>query len=73
MGNTPAGRPNLSKPLIMGAVLAVLGVVLFLVIYIALAESEAIIRLFVAMCVPPAVIAAIIGVYVLVARPGNSQ
>lgn len=73
MGNTPAGRPNLSKPLIMGAVLAVLGVVLFLVIYIALAESEAVIRLFVAMCVPPAVIASIIGVYVLVARPGSSQ
>jgi hypothetical protein len=72
MSNTPAGKPNFSKPLVAGVALAIVAVVLFLGIYIALAGTEPIIRLFVAMCVPPAVIAAVIGVYVLIARPGNS-
>lgn len=71
MSNTPVGKPNLSKPLVAGLVLAVVGVILFLGIYIALADSEPVVRLLVAMCVPPAVIAAALGVYVLIARPGS--
>jgi hypothetical protein len=71
MSNTPVGKPNLSKPLIAGLVLAVVGIVLFLGIYLALADTEPIIRLFVALCLPPAVIAAVIGAYLLIARPGN--
>lgn len=73
MSNTPIDGPKFSKPLIAGAILAVVGIALFFVIYIALANNEPVVRLFVAMCVPPAIIAAIIGVYVLVARPGSPK
>ena len=74
MSNTPPEQPNLNlkSPMIAGAVLAMLGIVLFLVIYAALANSEPIARLFIALCVPPVIIAAIVGGYGWFIKRGRS-
>jgi nitrate reductase gamma subunit len=61
---------RLTRATLIGVVLAVLGVVLFLVIYVAMTNAGVAPapRLFTAMCVPPAVIGIIIGLYALLAR-----
>jgi hypothetical protein len=66
MSQPPAGRPDLSRPLVTSAVLGLTGIVLFIVLYAALAETDSVARLLIAVCVPPAVIAAMIGIYMLV-------
>jgi hypothetical protein len=70
----PFDRKTISRAGIAGAVLAVLGIALFMGIYIAFGNLgvDPFIRLISALCIPPAVIAAIIGGYMLVVRPrGN--
>ena len=71
----PSLKPALSKAAIAGAVLAVFGIVLFAVLWIVLGNAglSQTPRLFAALCIPPGVIAAIIGVYILVARPYASR
>jgi hypothetical protein len=67
----PSLKPALSKAAIAGAVLAVLAIILFGVLWVVLGNAglSQTPRLFAALCIPPGVIAAIIGVYILVARP----
>lgn len=71
MSQQPTDRQRLTRALIFGAVLSAAGVVLFLLLFFALSGVDNAARLFVSLCVPPAIIALIIGVYVLVKRPGN--
>lgn len=68
-------KPALSKAAIAGAVLALFGIVLFGVIWVVLSNAgvPANPRLFAALCIPPGVIAGLIGVYILVARPYNKS
>ena len=72
MSNTPnpIDSQNLPRIAIIGAVLAVLGVVLFIVIWVMMGNAgvEQLPRLVVSICLPPAIIAAILGAYVLM-RP----
>jgi hypothetical protein len=73
MTNSPSplnGR-NLTRAGIVGAGLALLGIVLFIVLWVVLGSFNlaSMPRLFASLCVPPAVIAGIMGVYILVRRP----
>jgi hypothetical protein len=57
----------------IGVGLAVLGIVLFLVIYFGLGSIDALPRLLVAMCVPPLIIGVLIGGYALVTGRFSSE
>jgi hypothetical protein len=61
---------TLSKAGIAGVVLAVVGIILFLVLWFGLGQIgiQQFPRLILALCVPPALMAALVGVYMLVAR-----
>jgi lipopolysaccharide export LptBFGC system permease protein LptF len=61
---------SLRTGLIVGAVLAVAGIGLFVLVWLVLGEAGAAPapRLFSALCLPPAVIALLLGAYVLVLR-----
>ncbi len=72
MSNTPGplNQTNLSRGLIVGAVLAALGIGLFIGLWIVLGSMGVgnAARLLVSLCIPPAVIALIMGGYILL-RP----
>jgi hypothetical protein len=73
MSNTPSplnGR-NLTRAGVAGAVLAILAIVLFVVLWVVLGsfKMDAMPRLFASLCVPPAVLAGIMGVYILTRKP----
>jgi hypothetical protein len=64
MGQTPSAN-RLLKAAAIGVGLAVLGIVLFLVIYFSLSGVSALARLLVAMCLPPLLIGVLVGGYAL--------
>ena len=73
MSNSPSplnGR-NLTRAGVAGAVLAVLAIVLFIVLWVILGsfKMDAMPRLFASLCIPPAILAAIMGVYILTRKP----
>ena len=73
MSNSPSplnGR-NLTRAGVIGLVLAVLAIVLFMVLWVVLGsfKLDAMPRLFASLCVPPAILAAIMGVYILTRKP----
>ena len=61
----------MSRALIAGAVLAGLGIALFAVLWTLLGSQgvNQAARLLLSLCIPPAVIAAVLGVYLLLTRP----
>jgi lipopolysaccharide export LptBFGC system permease protein LptF len=74
MGNTPEplNSAKLSRGLIAGAVLAVVGIGLFIALWVILGSmgvSNAA-RLLVSLCIPPAIIALILGGYILLRPKG---
>ena len=74
MNNIPGPlREPLSRASIIGAVLGVFAIILFIILWIVLGQAgiSPMSRLLGALCVPPAVIAAIIGGYILIARPNS--
>jgi len=58
----------ISKTVIGGLVIASAAIGLFFVLWFALVSLEPFLRLFLSVCVPPALMAAIIGVYILSTR-----
>ncbi|MBE2184124.1 MAG: hypothetical protein IAE89_11905 [Anaerolineae bacterium] len=62
--------PNYGRALIAGAFLAVLGVVIFILLWASLGGAGVANapRLFISMCVPPAVIGLVFGLYALFGR-----
>ncbi|MFN8528088.1 MAG: hypothetical protein U0670_05715 [Anaerolineae bacterium] len=70
--STAEERRRLTRALLIGVGLSMVGIILFIVIYMALSQAQSAPRLFVSLCVPPAIIALILGVYILVARPKSS-
>lgn len=68
MSNTPFNGNNVPRIVIAGVVLATLGVIAFIVIWVLMGSAGVpnLPRLLVSMCIPPALIAALIGVYILV-------
>lgn len=63
--------PSMRTPLVVGMGIAIAGIVLFLIIYglMSSAGVQAVPRLFVSLCVPPALIAVSVGAYILIVRP----
>jgi uncharacterized membrane protein len=66
-------RKSLSRASAAGVGLALLGIVLFVVLWVILGTAgvETFARLLVSLCLPPAIIAGLIGGYVLLARPAD--
>ncbi|MFN8373234.1 MAG: hypothetical protein U0694_10215 [Anaerolineae bacterium] len=55
----------------VGFLLSVFGIILFIVLWIVFGQSgmEAFPRLVLSLCLPPAAIALVMGIYILVVRP----
>ena len=72
--STSPPPPSLRRPLLIGGSLALAAVVLFILLWVIMGNAgvEALPRLLVSLCVPPAIIAVVVGAYILIARPGNS-
>lgn len=70
MSNSPFNKQNVPRMVTAGVVLAVVGVGAFIVIWLLMGNAGVanLPRLVVSLCVPPALIAAILGVYILVSR-----
>ncbi len=70
----PMNRKGLTRATIAGTVLAVTGIALFAVLWIALGHAGVAVfpRLITSMCVPPLVIALIVGGYALISRANSS-
>ncbi len=68
----PLNRSRLTRALLAGAALAVLGITLFIALWAALGSQgvDQTARLLLSLCIPPAVIAAALGGYFLLAQPG---
>lgn len=64
---------SLKRGAVAGVILAVLGIGLFIIIYLIMGSAGASQagRLFGALCIPPAIIGVLLGAYVLIARPGQ--
>ncbi|GAB4315199.1 MAG: hypothetical protein Kow00117_07240 [Phototrophicales bacterium] len=73
MGQDPISRKALTRAAVAGVILAGIGIVLFIGIWILLDDIDALPRLFVALCIPPGVIAIILGVFFLIVRPKPPQ
>ena len=58
----------ISKTVIAGLVIAAAAIGLFFILWLALASLEPFLRLFLSVCVPPALMAGVIGVYILSTR-----
>lgn len=63
--NTPVSR-RLLRAQIAVAGLAVLGIILFIVLYVAFEGQTQLTRLLISLCIPPVVIALFVGTYLLV-------
>jgi hypothetical protein len=70
MSKMPFNGNNLPRIVIAGVALAVFGVIAFILIWGLMGSAGVanLPRLLVSMCIPPALIAAILGVYILVSR-----
>jgi len=62
---------QLSRAGIIGFLLSVFGIILFIVLWIVFGQSgmETFPRLVLSLCLPPAAIALLMGIYILVGRP----
>ena len=65
----PLNRRNLSRATFAAVILAVGGIALFIALWIALAGLDQFARLMLSLCIPPALIAAIVGGYLLLVQP----
>ncbi len=72
MSPQPTDRKRLTRALVIGAILSAAGVVLFLLLFFGMSGVDSAPRLFVSMCIPPAVIALVLGAYLLISRGRQS-
>lgn len=76
MNNTSGPvRQILSKASVVGVGLSIFAILLFMVLWFVLGELglSAISRMIAALCIPPAVIAGMIGAYILWIRPATKK
>jgi hypothetical protein len=68
---SPLNGRNLTRAGVAGVVLALLAIVLFGVLWVVLGtfKMDAMPKLFVSLCVPPIILAGIMGVYILTRKP----
>lgn len=77
MGNTPSPNPihrALSRASIIGAVLGIAAIILFGILWVVLGGTDLspIARMLLSLCIPPALLTALMGLYLLVIRPRAS-
>ncbi len=67
MSNTPLNGNNMPRIITAGVILAVVGIVAFILLWAMMGSAGVAMlpRLLVSLCIPPAIIAAAIGVYIL--------
>jgi hypothetical protein len=67
---SPVNRKNLSRATLIGATLAIGGIILFLILWSVLGRTgmDAFARLILSLCVPPGLMAALIGGYFLLSQ-----
>ena len=72
---SPVNKQNLSRATMAGAAMAVGGIILFLILYAALSNAgvDTLPRVLLALCAPPALMAALVGGYFLLGRRGKSN
>jgi hypothetical protein len=72
---SPLNRSSLTRALMAGAALAVLGIALFAGLWVVLGSQgvDQTARLLLSLCIPPAIIAALLGAYFLLAQPGRKD
>lgn len=70
----PLNKGWLRRANIAGISLAVGGIILFIILWAVLGalNVQPFARLMVSLCLPPAVIAGVVGIYILVARPSRT-
>ncbi len=70
----PLNKGMLRRANIAGISLAVGGIILFIILWTALGalNVQPFARLMVSLCLPPAIIAGVVGIYILVARPSRT-
>jgi hypothetical protein len=73
MTQPPIEGKQLMRAGLAGLILAGVGIGLFVLIWNAFSGLSDFPRLFAAICIPPAVIAAMLGVYMLVVRPNQDH
>lgn len=68
---SPLNRRTLSRASVLGVGLSVGGIALFVILWLVLGNLglEQIPRLLISLCLPPAVMAGLIGGYILLVRP----
>lgn len=71
--SNPLNRQNLSRATLVAVVMAVGGIVLFIVLWVALASVESFARLMLSLCIPPGLMAAIVGGYLLLVQPKKKE
>jgi hypothetical protein len=73
MSENPLNKRGLTRASIAGAALALGGIILFVVLWLLLSSLDQFPRLIIAVCVPPALIALVMGIYFLMIQPGNKH
>jgi hypothetical protein len=70
----PVNRRTMGRATAIGIALAAAGIALFVIVWLMLEglSLSRVPRLFIAICLPPAVIAGLIGLYVLLVKPRSS-
>lgn len=75
MSNSPSplNKQNLSRATMAGTAMAAGGIILFLILYAALSNAgvDTLPRVLLALCVPPALMAVLVGGYFLLGRRGK--
>ncbi len=72
MGDSPNPiRHALSRASVIGAILGVAGIILFVILWVVLGgiDLSPIARMLLSLCIPPGLLAALMGLYLLVIRP----
>lgn len=60
---------QLPRVAMLGAVVGIAGILLFVVLWMVLEGQPNTVRLFVSLCLPPGIMALLVGGYMLVSRP----
>lgn len=66
-------RQSLSRATLLAAVIAVGGIALFFILWVVLADLNQFARLMLSLCVPPGVMAAVVGGYLLLVQPKRND
>ena len=69
----PLNKQNLSRATLIAVLMAVGGIGLFFGLWIALADLNQFARLMLSLCLPPAVMAALVGGYLLMVQPKRTK